>query len=335
MISVLASPAFASEGSDSGPAVASTGKVIADDLFGVTHQGSERIWASGYYGTIVRSTDAGRTWARHSIAGAQLLRRILFTNNLAGYAVGHRGSVFSTNDGGEAWSQLILEQGLYLRSLDFFSEKEGWVVGHNASIFHTLDGGEHWVRQALSNYEGRDLPRLNDVVAVSEKTAIAVGEFGILALTTDGGNHWYVSNAPTRSTLTAVDEAAGVIVAVGLDGTAALLELTEDQKISSRALPTGTQEHLFDISLGPDGNGYAVGRAVSLRFQGTSFRETEIVENYQDRSSWLGGVTVLPNGVGYAVGSGGAVLRIEKSSKQFVVVHRIGNVALDTEEVSK
>lgn len=294
---------------------------IPDDLFGVSFTDNAHGWASGYYGSMLKTSDGGDTWSYQHMGGDQLIRRVRFVNEREGWAVGHRGSVYKSTDGGSTWNERTLKQGLYLRSLDFVNPEVGWVVGHEAAIFSTRDGGDTWARQSLFDFKGRDMPRLNGIAAVDTQIAVAVGEFGTVAVTHDGGKTWNVKPPVTAATLTSVAVLENNFIAVGLDGSSLIGSLIQDGADEMRVLPTDTKEHLFDIGFNERGEGIAVGRAVALGFNGTQFEPVSLATPFDRRSNWLGGVTLLPDGTAYAVGNRGHILRRSPGSGQFSVIY--------------
>lgn len=299
-------------------------RLIPDDLFGVTFPDSQHGWASGYYGTVIRTNDGGVTWTHQAIDGAQLLRRIDFVDTMNGWTIGHRGSVYSTKDGGKNWQEKILKKGLYLRSVDFASAQVGWIVGKDASIYFTSDGGENWVQQPLSEYKGRDLPRLNDVIAIDAMTAVAVGEFGIVIYTTDGGKAWHIAQSTTKTTLTAVAAYDNHIIVAGLDGIILTTEITGEGLTAPRLLPVNTKQSFFDIALNDKGDGYAVGRAAAFQIRDGNFSPAKLDSPYGRPSNWLGAVALLPDGGAFLVGKRGIVLSNLDTAGSFSLVHSIG-----------
>lgn len=326
--------ALAADTTSSTTSESSLKRLIPDDLFGVTFPDSLHGWASGYYGTVIRTNDGGVTWTHQTIDGAQLLRRIDFVDTHNGWTIGHRGSVYSTKDGGKNWQEKILKKGLYLRSVDFVSAQVGWVVGQDASIFFTSDGGENWVKQPLSEYKGRDLPRLNDVVAIDAKTAIAVGEFGIVIYTTDGGKIWHIAPSTTETTLTAVAAYDNHIIVAGLDGVILTAKITEERLTAPRLLPVNTKQSFFDIALDNQGDGYAVGRATAFQIRDGKFSLATLDSPYGRPSNWLGAIALLPDGGAFLVGKRGIVLSNLGATGSFSLVHSIGVSAPVLERLS-
>jgi photosystem II stability/assembly factor-like uncharacterized protein len=132
------------------------------------------IWASGSQGTIIRSTDSGKTWKRLRIPEAESLdfRGVQAFNAKAAYVMssgeGGQSRIYKTTDGGESWK--LQYQGrqkeFFLDALICNDEK------HCVALSDPVDGkfvvlanldGEHW----------SELPRENMPAALPKEGAFA------------------------------------------------------------------------------------------------------------------------------------------------------------------
>ena len=306
-----------------GAGSAGVSRLVPDHLYGVDFIDGQTGFVSGYYGTLLKTENGGRHWRSLNSGVDQLLRRVDAVSDRLIWAVGHRGSVLHSTDGGYSWHEQHHLPGIYLRDLSFADARVGWVVGHEATILHTRDGGRSWQRQTLSGYSGRDLPRINAVLALDARRAVLVGEFGVLALTEDGGASWHLIKTPGRTTMTALDQADGQVTAVGLDGVAWQFHFGRDATVAS--LPTGTREHLFDVALKDDGSGVVVGRSVLLRIEQDRLSSLPAVPDVELPYNWVHGVTALPTGGLLAVGGRGSIIKAESADEPFEKVARLGD----------
>ena len=161
------------------------------------------------YGTILHSSDAGKSWERQgtpeSIPDAGF-GGISAVNSqvawVAGGAVGGAGLIMYTDDGGSHWTQQA--EGNFpdtdLEMISAADKDNVWVVGSissggntSAFIARTTDGGETW-EQVSVNFLLNKLG-LIDVHAVTADIIWAVGTDGTVAITIDGGETW-VDNGP-------------------------------------------------------------------------------------------------------------------------------------------
>jgi photosystem II stability/assembly factor-like uncharacterized protein len=107
-------------------------------------------------GTILATSDGGRTWAR-VWRGAQQLRDVDFVSASTGWALGD-GILLGTVDGGQHWRQLGQPRSGPLRRVHFSSRTEGWGVAGGTdhategpmlprgatTLVRTTDGGRSW-----------------------------------------------------------------------------------------------------------------------------------------------------------------------------------------------
>lgn len=296
-------------------------RVISDHLYGVDFVDNKTGYASGYHGTLLKTTDGGEHWQNLTSGVDELLRRIYAVDESHVWAVGHRGAVLSSFDGGSTWEKQYELPGKYLRDLSFINTQTGWIVGHDATIVKTEDGGRTWNTQQLSNYKGRDLPRLNAILALDKQRAVVSGEFGVVALTSNGGIDWNLIKTPSKTTLTALAHSGNTVTAVGLDGTAWQFDFTENPQVE--ILNTNTKEHLFDVTINQNQQGVAVGRSILLQINGAQISSIKANKDVELPYSWFHGVDQLSNGDHIAVGSRGNIIK-SNTTNSFIHLAKLG-----------
>lgn len=256
-------------------------RFIPDNLFSVDFIDAAQGWAAGYYGTILKTTDGGESWSHISLPNTDLIRRIQFLDTDRGWLVTHRGRIMSSKDGGATWTiRHTADSQVNLRNIEFLNADIGWAVGHEGTILHTNDGGETWANQSLSNFTGRDLPRLNGLTVLSESRALLAGEFGVLAETIDAGMTWTIISEPDQNaTYTEIEQVGSTILAVGLNGVVARVQDadTDTSIVSAEVDPsrvvllkTEVSQHFFDIVANKTGDGIIVGLANILTIRNGS-----------------------------------------------------------------
>ena len=210
-------------------------RFIPDNLFSVDFVDKSHGWAAGYYGTILKTKDGGKNWTHISLSNTDLIRRIQFLDKDYGWLVTHRGRIMSSDDGGTTWKTRYSEDNqINLRNIKFLGNRVGWAVGHEGTILYTNDGGKTWVNQSLSNFTGRDLPRLNGLTILSEKRAMLAGEFGVIAETLDSGKTWTIISPPDiKATFTEIEQVGNSVLAVGLDGVVAQIHFDKIDMLTS------------------------------------------------------------------------------------------------------
>jgi photosystem II stability/assembly factor-like uncharacterized protein len=161
--------------------------------------------ATGSYGTILRSTDSGKTWIRQGagqIADVHLWGVFAVDAYIAwAWAVGDSGVILHSSDGGVTWMihftpehEIIHLQGVYA-----VNPSTVWVAGDN-NIYWTHDGGENWDDGGHHGLAACGQPHAPGVffsiTAVSAQKAWGTfaGTTGCVANTIDGGDSWTTIN---------------------------------------------------------------------------------------------------------------------------------------------
>lgn len=171
---------------------------------------SEKGWAVGAMGTILRSGDGGKHWQSVDIPTDVDFYRVCFVNEKQGWIAGGRirmaptneqmahderggyGYIFHTIDGGNTWECQYGQRGRHIFGLHFIDEKIGYACGELGFLLKSDDGGKSW----------RELPSTNTrrwLYGITFKDKIngfIVGESETVLKTNDGGDSWVKVEAP-------------------------------------------------------------------------------------------------------------------------------------------
>ncbi|WP_158596109.1 WD40/YVTN/BNR-like repeat-containing protein [Oleomonas cavernae] len=264
-------------------------RIYPDNLFGVALGGQASV-VSGYHGALFVSADGGRAWVQQDSGTDDLLRRVKRLPGGRFVAVSHRGAIMMSDTAGHGWRVVHTEAGQYLRDVAFADDQVGWAVGHNGLILRTTDGGNTWTPFGISDYKGRDLPRLSGVVALDKSHALAVGEFGVVASTSDGGATWKIVTEQVYPTLLDVAVAGSGGYAVGLNGTLLALSMSRAGEWTMKPLPSKTMQHLLSVALSADGSkGLIGGNGLLLTLGKSGFEPAMVVPTVPLSYLWVGG----------------------------------------------
>ena len=302
-------PTSALAGNDAG---SQQRRFVPDNLFGVSFVSNLEGWASGYYGTLLHTTDGGKSWLRRPLQFNDLVRRIKFITSQSGWLVTHRGRIMHTGDGGKNWEVQQQFKAVNLRSIDMLDSMTGWVVGHEATILHTQNGGKSWEPQSLA-FQSKDPPRLNGIAAYDANSAVLVGEFGTIARTRDGGAHWEIIKSPVDVTYTSVAISGDYAIAVGLNGT--MVKIPKNGSVQFLRSPAAA--HLFDIALTESGHGLAVGAGGAVAIGPDELTAVPYGSGAERGLFWFGGVTVRPDNQAVSVGMNGLIAAYNPANRQF------------------
>ena len=193
------------------------------------HAVSDRVvWASGTRGTVLRSTDGGKTWTADTVAGASGLdfraiqafdeRSALAAS--AGEAEKGLARIFRTSDGARSWqlSYSTEQKGVFFDAIAFWDDRRGIALSDPVDsaffLLTTDDAGKTWTRIPPDR-----LPRVlpgeaafaasgSSVVTRGMHVWIGTGGGGRSRVmhSADRGRTWTVTDVPVH----AVGGAAGI-----------------------------------------------------------------------------------------------------------------------------
>lgn len=126
------------------------------------------------YGTILRSTDSGNTWARQGSTNASHpdyivdvnMSGVVAVDPYTAWVVGDSddgyATIYHTTDGGSTWTRkgsAADVPDVDLTKVTAYGDSKVWAVGNTdvpttSAIVHTSDGGATWTNQIPAEYEG-------------------------------------------------------------------------------------------------------------------------------------------------------------------------------------
>src|SRR5262249_37670572 len=136
-------------------------------LRGVSAVSATVAWASGAGGTVLRTTDAGKTWTKLTVPGADKLdfRDVDAVDAQTAWVLsigkGASSRIYKTTDGGAHWTGQFLNSDpeVFLDAMAFADPNHGVAIGDSFGghlyILTTGNGGESWTRVPT---EGAQLP---------------------------------------------------------------------------------------------------------------------------------------------------------------------------------
>ncbi|MEK6756184.1 MAG: YCF48-related protein, partial [Bacteroidota bacterium] len=108
-----------------------------NNLRGVSFTDANTGTVVGWNGTILRTTDGGKTWMSQSSGTTNDLQDVSFTNANTGTAVGNSGTILHTTDGGATWTSQSSGTTNPLNGVCFTDANTGTVVGSYRTILRT------------------------------------------------------------------------------------------------------------------------------------------------------------------------------------------------------
>lgn len=260
-------------------------------------------YAVGFFGEIVKSTDAGKNWELLPQGPFQRLNGVWFTSADHGF-VTTDSSIYATANGGISWSK-VLEAPGWMTDIQFLNTHTGYVIGEgDGLIYRTNDGGITW--QMLYQDEV-NWPR--GMHFVNSDTGYVALNYTVIK-TTDGGNTWNLTNLYPDDPYCLFLEVFFINAQIGYvtgscyeatifktnDGGNTWIEQTfADNHFAGLSLYFLDENKGF---LGCDGNGF-----FQTNDGGETWTRLEYMTGYHDA------ITFSPDGSGYVAGSRGKIMK--------------------------
>ncbi len=247
--------------------------------------------AVGDYGTIIRSTDDGKTWQQARVPVASPLTSVHFVNERSGWAVGHGGVILASVDGGATWQvQKVLDERPVLLSVHFADERRGYAVGAYGAAFRSDDGGATWEPMAVGEGNDGDM-HLNHLFSTRGGALFIAAEAGLAFRSDDRGESWTKLETDVSGSLWSGFEGAdGEVVLLGMSGK---VIASRDRGQTWQLRETGTEQSLTGGVGLADGGSLVVGSGgVMLRSKAGGPFELEVRADRQN----LAAVAAAPTG---------------------------------------
>ncbi|MHB1390849.1 MAG: WD40/YVTN/BNR-like repeat-containing protein [Thermoleophilia bacterium] len=141
----------------------------------------------GWHGVMLRSIDAGRTWAQTKVGSQSDLNSVAILDATTAVAVGSGGNILRSTDSGQTWMPVESPTTEVLSAVVPAGPGVAVAVGWNGTILRTQDSGKTWLRQ----FDGGN-PSLifESVDFTADGVGIVVSSTGHAFKSFDGGLTW-------------------------------------------------------------------------------------------------------------------------------------------------
>jgi len=190
-------------------------------LNGVSFSDAQNGWATGHWGTIIRTVDGGETWTlqRTDTQTDRPLFAIHASDAQHGVAVGLWSLLLTTQDGGQHWQEVSLQAppdgGKADRNLlgIFSSGSTLYVAAERGAVLQSSDFGNSWT-YLMTGYGGSFWTG----TALKDGSLLVAGLRGTVYRSADAGKTWHAVESGTKSSVTGLAEVGDSVMAVALDG---------------------------------------------------------------------------------------------------------------------
>ena len=154
----------------------------------------------GSFGTIIKSTDSGKTWKQNDRGHIKAILSIDFFDESFGIAVGEE-ALLKTQDGGKTWvvdetfNDWFDDSDIFLSNIQYLNRNTIYVTGQYGNLVKTKDAGVSWF-DIKTNVSGR---WVKDCHFFDEMKGIIVGH-EVIKRTINGGTSWLPINLPDNTT---------------------------------------------------------------------------------------------------------------------------------------
>jgi photosystem II stability/assembly factor-like uncharacterized protein len=289
-------------------------------------------WASGAKGTVLRTTDGGATWHAVNVRGAADLdfRAIYALDETSAVLLssgeGSASRVYRTVDGGATWNVVYTngDPAGFFDAFGFWDEAHGILLGDPVkgrfTVMTTADGGVSWHREKGPAANGKESAFAASGSCLftrgTREAWFATGGPGGARVfhTTDAGQTWSVAKTPLRSD----SPDAGVFslaFASGARGVAVGGDYKKEKDSTGNAAVTEDGGKTWSALAGAPPAGFrsaVVYVAVRKMYVAVGTSGSDV--SMDGGKSWmpvgsaaLNAVSFTAEGVGWAVGPGGAI----------------------------
>lgn len=108
-------------------------------------------YGAGNGGALIRTGDAGRTWARLETGTTRALASVWFAHPDTGWVAGKgaNAQILKTVDGGRHWQAQSNPSQAPLSLIRFRDTRRGYALGGNDQLLTTYNGGQDWIVSAF------------------------------------------------------------------------------------------------------------------------------------------------------------------------------------------
>jgi photosystem II stability/assembly factor-like uncharacterized protein len=274
---------------------------ISDTLLAVAFATTDRVFAVGSGGLLIKSLDGGLTWESVPTGQSGRFSGVSFWSPDSGIIVGLGTATLVTTDGGISWTPHVTD--LQLRAVSWASPGRVWAVGSGGWTYTGSTPGT-WVEKRLST-----TANMLGVYATSDETSISVGLVGSIFKTVNGGGTWTKKTTGTSESLLSVsfskvDSGFGWVV-----GTLGTILRTNNGGESWSTQPSGTTSTLRGVFAVTKDLAFAVGSGGLFLRTVNGGGSWETLSHMVSTTTTFRGLRFVGADYGWVVGSGGRIYR--------------------------
>jgi len=246
------------------------------------------LYAAGYGGTFIKTTDLGQTWdftpyigtgsgnSYSNVSDLQLL------DDGTLIALRNDGYLVTSSDDGDTWDvryNFGFSTSLHSTAMFFIDEYRGWVAQSNGHLNRTVDGGYSWEPLSM------DLTWTEDLFFINDSLGWICGWDGGIYRTDDGGTSWTEGNIQFFGDFYEMDftsETNGWML-----GAYGYFFHTVDGGVNWEEMPRFSNFYIYDVNFFDSDNGWVTSS------QGLVMHTTDGGETWDWTTAGDGNVSIL------------------------------------------
>jgi len=262
--------------------------------------------AVGFFGSILRSTDAGETWSLYNSNFSNDIYSVAYTDENNIFAVGSDGLIIKSTNTGLTWERLSVGNigtNDTLKSVYFYDSNTGFITGNNGKIFKTTDSGNSWFEQNSGT-----IKKLNTAFFTNSDNGF-IGGNEIFLRTTNGGNNWTALSLVTNvNSISFINVNTGFHVGESSSGYKDIRRTTNGGNTWISVFTPGTFK-FNDIFFVNSSTGFIAGNGNTLLKTTNSGVNWFLDNTISSQSFALNSVFFQNNGTGLLVGTYGTIFK--------------------------
>ncbi|MCK6614652.1 MAG: YCF48-related protein [Ignavibacteriaceae bacterium] len=156
-----------------------------NDIYAITvNPGSDKVFAAGEGGIILRSQDFGLTWEQMNSGVSTRINAIKIFDGINLIAVGDSGLVLRSTDDGVTWNEIFVSTTKKLLSLTGLGPNR-LITGESGLVLRSSNSGDVWHRVVIM-----DTVNITGVTSYTQNSSRLVTSSGVVYATTNSGQSW-------------------------------------------------------------------------------------------------------------------------------------------------
>lgn len=294
-----------------------SGVYMINSIIGYVVGNDQAYLGTAKQNAIYKTTNGGNSWIKQiNNVTTNKLNDVFFIDQNNGIIVGDNGTILKTNTGGEItgsqWSVQSSSTSNDLRGVAFYDSTSAFAVGLNGAILKSINSGISWQKNNI--FTDTDF---YDIYFTSNKIGFMLGyrsyPEGKFFTSIDEGVDWKLQSSfpEYKYRMSFINEKNGLIA-----GSSGVMKTTDGGKNWPFTI-SNPDYYIKDVTLLNENIGYAVG--LKILFTSNGGLSWQVLDNSELKGNILNSIEFFNKDVGFAVGSGGLIIKTSDGFNTWIV----------------